>query len=207
MGTASSWARPERGAPLPLTAEFIENSCSSWFHATMAPYDCISPQETELQWPSSSIRCIRRARRTARRSSWMTSPSRSTRARRSASWAPTAWASPRCSRSWPASRRSPTARPDSPPATPWASSSRSPRWTTTRPSSRTSAWRSATSSPRSIASTRSARRCATPIATWTPSWPRWAVCRTRSTPPTAGTSTPSSESPWTRCSCPTPTCR
>ena len=39
------------------------------------------------------------------------------------------------------------------------------------------------------------------------SWPRWAACRTRSTPPTAGTSTPSSARPWTRCSCPTPTCR
>ena len=50
-------------------------------------------------------------------------------------------------------------------------------------------------------------RWASPTRTLTPSWPRWASSRTRSTPPTAGTWTPSSPRPWTPCSARTPTSR
>ena len=50
-------------------------------------------------------------------------------------------------------------------------------------------------------------RWPSPTPTSTRSWRRWASCRPRSTPPTAGTLTASSPRPWTRCSAPTPTSR
>ena len=114
--------------------------------------------------------------------------------------APTGRASrPSCG-SWPARTTATPARPASPPASPSATWPRSRGLDESKDVLRQRGRRRGRDQGRSsTATTRCARPWATPTPTSTSCWPSRPTCRTRSTPPTPGTSTAPSRSPWTPC--------